>query len=309
MFERRIRMRGKIRTGEPRAPKLGRGGRPERFRREPLAAAWARCGERGDLLARDADSAQECLQGELRMARGGRRRHPSSPPRSAPRWPRRGRCRGRAAPTAPCGSLAMVAISAAVAGIEPVEPAAITGPSVLAASRAASAAISASRRAAGSILPWAARIFGHSTRAIDRNRSVSCQYSIEIFRHQRVEPVQAHLARRHVVHQAGEIVGERERRGRAGRDERRAAFAAHVGRRRPQRRPAAPAKAAARSRRVRPAGRARRPRSRRSRPAQTRSRPRRGRRARRCGAGSRRFRPVTSRKRSRASRHARRVGR
>ena len=43
--------------------------------------------------------------------------------------------------TAPCGSRAMVAISSAVAGIEPVEPAAITGASVLRASRAASALI------------------------------------------------------------------------------------------------------------------------------------------------------------------------
>ncbi len=34
--------------------------------------------------------------------------------------------------TAPCGSLAMVASSLAVAGIEPVEPAAITGASELA---------------------------------------------------------------------------------------------------------------------------------------------------------------------------------
>ena len=54
--------------------------------------------------------------------------------------------------TAPCGSLAMVASSLAVAGIEPVEPAAITGAS-LPASRLASASISRSRRSAGSMAP------------------------------------------------------------------------------------------------------------------------------------------------------------
>ena len=69
----------------------------------------------------------------------------------------------------------MVAISSAVAGIEPVEPAAITGPSVCAASRCASALISASRRAAGSIRPRSARMAGQASRAIFRNASVSCQ--------------------------------------------------------------------------------------------------------------------------------------
>ncbi len=61
--------------------------------------------------------------------------------------------------SAPCGSFAMVASSVAVAGIEPVEPAAITGP-VPAASRFASAAISMSRRSAGSMRPFSARIAG-----------------------------------------------------------------------------------------------------------------------------------------------------
>ncbi len=54
--------------------------------------------------------------------------------------------------TAPCGSLAMVSSSLAVAGIEPVEPAAITGAS-LPASRLASASISRSRRSAASMAP------------------------------------------------------------------------------------------------------------------------------------------------------------
>ena len=55
----------------------------------------------------------------------------------------------------------------AVAGIEPVEPAAITGPSA-APSRSASALISRSRRAAGSILPRSCRIAGQCSRAIFR---------------------------------------------------------------------------------------------------------------------------------------------
>jgi hypothetical protein len=66
--------------------------------------------------------------------------------------------------------------SAAVAGIEPVEPAAIIGPAgAAAASRAASLRISMSRRAAGSARPASARIFGHSSPAIFRKSSVSCQ--------------------------------------------------------------------------------------------------------------------------------------
>jgi hypothetical protein len=69
----------------------------------------------------------------------------------------------------------MVAISSAVAGIDPVEPAAITGPSVWAASRAASALIKASRLVAGSVAPSSARMFGQVSRAIFRNSSVSCQ--------------------------------------------------------------------------------------------------------------------------------------
>ena len=78
--------------------------------------------------------------------------------------------------TAPCGSLAMAAINSAVAGIEPVEPAAITGPSFLRASRAASALIKASRRCIASIQPRSSRTSGHLLRAICKNRSVSCQY-------------------------------------------------------------------------------------------------------------------------------------
>ncbi len=77
--------------------------------------------------------------------------------------------------TAPCGSRAMAAIKSAVAGIDPVEPATITGPSVLRASRAVSALISASRRAIGSIACASRRTSGQRSRAICKNRSVICQ--------------------------------------------------------------------------------------------------------------------------------------
>ncbi len=122
--------------------------------------------------------AQQRLHGELRMADRGRDAS-SRPVVARPAIiSQEASSRSVSRPgstTAPCGSLAMVAISSAVAGIEPVEPAAITGPSRLAASRFASAAISRSRRAAGSILPRSASIAGQASRAILRNRSVSCQ--------------------------------------------------------------------------------------------------------------------------------------
>ena len=70
----------------------------------------------------------------------------------------------------------MVAINSAVAGIDPVEPAAITGPPVWRASRAASALISASRRSAGFRQPRSLNICGHRSRAICKNFNVSCQY-------------------------------------------------------------------------------------------------------------------------------------
>ena len=69
----------------------------------------------------------------------------------------------------------MVESSFAVAGIEPVEPAAITGP-WWPASRFASAAISRSRRSAGSMRLRSARIARHGSWISLRNSSVSCQY-------------------------------------------------------------------------------------------------------------------------------------
>ena len=70
----------------------------------------------------------------------------------------------------------MVAISSAVDGIEPVEPATITGASVLRASRAASALIKRSRRSTASMKPRSFKTAGHCLMAICKNFSVSCQY-------------------------------------------------------------------------------------------------------------------------------------
>ena len=78
--------------------------------------------------------------------------------------------------TAPCGSLATASRNFAVDGIDPVEPAAITGPSDGFVRRSASASIKRSRRAAGSILLVSARKAGQKSRAIFRKSSVCCQY-------------------------------------------------------------------------------------------------------------------------------------
>ena len=69
------------------------------------------------------------------------------------------------------------ALAIAVAGIDPVEPAAITGPWWWADRRLASASIRRSRRAAGSIFWISSRCAGHACRAIRRNSSECCQYS------------------------------------------------------------------------------------------------------------------------------------
>ena len=113
----------------------------------------------------------------------------------------------------------MVAINSAVAGIEPVEPAAITGPLVF-ASRAVSALMSASRRAAGSIAPRSARIFGQAlTRDLEEIER-ELPVPIEVVGNEVVEPIPRDAACGHVVHEAGEIIGQCQRRGRIVGDER-----------------------------------------------------------------------------------------
>ena len=211
--------------------------------------------------------------------------------------------------TAPCGSLAMVAISSAVAGIEPVEPAAITGPSAW--RRAAPLRPRSARRAAPPARWRRARrgLPGQASRAIFRNSSVSCQYrssssgtSPSSRSHDTSRVVMSSIRRARSSASASAEAGLLATSGASP-----CPVAARC--RPPISSPAAPAAGGARARRAPAAARARRRRARRSRPARRRSRPRRCRRGRRCAAGSRRSSPVTSRKRSRASRQARRVGR
>ncbi len=90
----------------------------------------------------------------------------ASQPASSSVWSRPGRT------TAPRSMRAIAARSSAVAGTEPVDPAAITGP-LPAARRTASARISSSRRATGSARPASARYSGQPTPTNFRNSSVN----------------------------------------------------------------------------------------------------------------------------------------
>ena len=136
---------------------------------------------------------------------------------------------------------------------------------------------------------------------------MSCQYSSSSSRHQAVEPLPRHLPRRHVVHQARELVGERERGGRASwrpAAARRAARLEPLGPLQDQlREQHAALEPAQRRRQVE-----RRPR--RSRLRRRRARPRRCRRSARCAAGSRhRSRAHRGRRRAPAGRRAASAGR
>ena len=71
--------------------------------------------------------------------------------------------------------------------------------------------------------PRSARIAGHASLAICRKSQGELPVLVEMIRHQAVEALPRHLARRHVVDQPREIVGERERRRRVAHDQRRLA--------------------------------------------------------------------------------------
>ena len=112
--------------------------------------------------------------------------------------------------------------------------------------------------------------------------------AVESVGHQLIEAVPGHAAGDHVVDQARKMIGERERRGRVAGDERCLACLVRCDAQGPCRARAASAAFAARARPVRAEGRARRRPGRRTPSARTRSRPRRRRRWRRCAAGSQR---------------------
>ena len=124
----------------------------------------------------------------------------------------------------------------------------------------------------------------NASRAICRNSSVLLPVLVEFARHECRRAGPSHLPRRHVVHQPREIVGERERRGRAVGDQRLPASGAQAGRARSisgraaassMRRSSPPSASGIRAHRPPLAACRRR-----------RARPRRCRRAARCAAGS-----------------------
>ena len=207
--------------------------------------------------------------------------------------------------SAPCGSFAMVASSSAVAGIEPVEPAAITGPDVVREPRR----LGRDQRVAALGRLHAALLGEDSAascvRMNFRKSSVSSQYLSNSSGTRSSSRLPAHLTRRHVVHQPRQILRQRERGGRIVGDQRRVAalraarwFPPNAGSR-----PRAAWRGRARS--APPAAPARLRRVRQWRLARRRSRPRRSRRSRRCAARSRRRpRACRGRRRGRGGRRA-----
>ena len=132
-------------------PIVGRFGRPQRFAQDRAAHGQRRRRARRSRPHRarlEADLAQQL--GADRIADGRTPTAAARPPRSTDH-DRSSSARSRpGSTTAPLGRRAIADSSSAVAGIEPVEPAAITGPMAGArASRAASRRISALRCAAG----------------------------------------------------------------------------------------------------------------------------------------------------------------
>ena len=308
VFQRGVGVRAERGIGRVPLPQLGRGRRPQRFRQQ-AARGRSRLPASRPLRARSRCGRAAPACANCGWPGAGAIPLPSSPAISRHDSSSRSVSRPGST-TAPCGSRAMVAINSAVAGIEPVEPAAITGPSVLRASRAVSALISASRRSAGfDATAFVQGSLGHASRAICRNFSVSCQYRSNMSgtrpssrSHDTPRVVMSSISRARSSASAQAAAGVCATSGAAAR-------AVQFGRRSPIWRPAAPAAAGVRGRRAPAAKRARPPRCRPLRLRQTRSRPRRYRRSRRCAAGSRRRSLSTSRNASRISRQARRVGR
>ena len=167
---------------QPLMPVRGGGRRPQRLGGQQFAAVRRRRAERHarrGARCRDDPAAAHAS----RIADGSTTAAPASCParpggrRSATTPSSSRSVSSPGSTTAPCGSCAMAARKRAVAGIEPVEPAAITGPRGCAASRAASAVdqlVAPHRRFDPAVVP-AERPATHS-RAIFRKSSVSCQY-------------------------------------------------------------------------------------------------------------------------------------
>ena len=221
-------VRGEFRFGELRLPTVGGGGRAQRFRHSRSRPCAGGVPEHLDLVTRNPDPAQQPLHRKLRMPTAGAVRRRRLAPSIMLHDSSSRSVSSPGSTTAPCGSLAMVAISSAVAGIEPVEPAAITGPS-----RCRGKPL----RLGGDQAVAARRGFDPAALGEHRGPSLARDLEkpqrqlpvwVERVRHEFIEPVPRHLPRHHVVHQPRQIVGERERGGGRVRDQRRAGCGAHV---------------------------------------------------------------------------------
>ena len=166
-LERRLPRALRIRLGGFLPPHVGRGRRPQGLRQQALAAVAAPPSLPTASRVMPMRVNKACMAncgcpdaGAMRLLSSPAISFHDSSSRSVSR---------PGSTTAPWGSRAIVAMSSAVAGIEPVEPAAITGASVLRASRAASALINASRRSTASMMPRSFKISGQAWCAICRN--------------------------------------------------------------------------------------------------------------------------------------------
>ena len=134
------------------------------------------------------------------------------------RWSRPGRT------SAPCGRPAIALRRSAVAGIVPVEPAAMTGPAGgFRASRSASARIRVSRRTTGSTRPRSARRAGQASKAIFEEIERDLEVAGVVLRREALDLLPRDAGRLHVVHQPGEVGGEPGGVGGGGGDEQRLA--------------------------------------------------------------------------------------
>ena len=202
----------------------------------------------------------------------------------------------------------MVARRRAVAGIEPVEPAAITG-----ALRGGEAARFRRDQPVAALRRLDRAAFGEDRRPVSPRDLQKLQRDlpilIEMIRHHGVEALPRHLARRHVV----DAAAQDRRRARApptGGARRAAARRRRAPVLSPRHGRAAPAESAAPGRRARAAGRARPRRRRRSPCRRRRARPRRCRRSARCAAAApRRPRARRGTRRARAGRRGGSAGR
>ncbi len=223
-------MHPKTFVGRALTPKLGRRRRPQHFRDEPLAPA--RVGEPLHRVAADADARKQCLQRELRMAR------------------RRQDVGALVAADQPPGLLVEIGIEArqhdgAVRQVR--DRGNQLGGRGNRAGRTGSdhRRIGFARKPRGFGLDQGVAARGRfDVAALAQDLRPALARELQEFQRQLperierlgnepVEPVPGHAAHGHVVDQAGEIVGERARRGRRLRHERHALRAPYLGCARP----------------------------------------------------------------------------